>query len=223
MRRFVVLSSILLCIVCVPGLTDALTITFDEFGTATTDFGQTTALRDEYAQNPYNYGVHFSGPDVKDGGAIILITAPSFPNGPCNGSGCSGNNALAFNTLGSFALENGGGKPVWPETISFDDLWKTVSIWVAPQDNSQGSTISLLAYDEQGNPADTDASIFADWSLLSVSSDRGIKTVELLRSDGVSFAADDLQLTGQMPVPEPGTMLLLGLGIIGIGVLRRRK
>jgi hypothetical protein len=36
-----------------------------------------------------------------------------------------------------------------------------------------------------------------------------------------AFLADNLELT--TTVPEPGSMLLLALGIIGIGVLRKRN
>jgi hypothetical protein len=231
MRRIVALSVIFLLIMCVPGIAGALTITFDEFGPATNNFLQTTALRDEYAQQPYNYGVHFIGPGVKDGGAILSVSAaPISPLGPCNSAGCSGGNALSFNSVGIFASESGGGKPIWPETISFDGLWKTVSIWVAPQDQNaltRGGTFSLLAYDMEGTlVADwgKPTSIISSWTLLSVSWEKGIKKVELIRTDGGnSFTADDLQLTGQMPVPEPGTMLLLGLGLIGLSVLRKRN
>lgn len=216
MRRFVVLSFILLFIVCVPGLTDALTITFDEFGTASTIFSQTTALRDEYAQKPYNYGVHFSGPDVKDGGAILDIATFS------SITPLSGKNALAFNDRKEAVLSDGG-IPVWPETIIFDTLWANISIYVASA-RTDTDHFSLLAFDTSGKQVAIDeVDTKNEWALLNVTWAGGIKSVLLSmdKKGNDAFLADNLELT--TTVPEPGSMLLLALGIIGIGVLRKRN
>jgi hypothetical protein len=212
MRRLVVLSFIFLFIVCVPGLTDALTITFDEFGTASTNFIQTTALRDEYSQK---YGVRFSGPDVKDGGAILDIATFSIKP-------LSGKNALAFN---DGAVLSDKGIPVWPETIIFDTLWANVSIYVASA-RTDTDHFSLLAFDASGKQvAISKVDTKNEWALLSVTWAGGIKSVLLSmdKKGNDAFVADDLQLTGQMPVPEPGSMFMLVLGLIGVGVLRKRN
>ena len=217
MRRLV-LSFIFLFIVCLPGLTDALTITFDEFDTASTSFLQTTALRNEYAQKPYNYGVHFSGPDVKDGGAILdIATFASIKP-------LSGKNALAFNDRKEAVLSDGG-LPVWPETIIFDTLWATVAIYVASA-RTDTDHFSLLAFDASGKQvAISEVDTKNEWALLNVTWAGGIKSVLLSmdKKGNDAFVADDLQLIGQMPVPEPGSMFMLVLGLIGIGVLRKRK
>jgi len=51
----------------------------------------------------------------------------------------------------------------------------------------------------------------------------GIKSGVLSRDKkgNDAFVADNLELTIPV-VPEPGTMLLLGLGVIGLGILRSR-
>lgn len=59
------------------------------------------------------------------------------------------------------------------------------------------------------------------WGLVS---DKGITSIELLSGTGPgieTFGMDNLRFSNQ--VPEPGSLALLGVGIAGLGVARRRK
>jgi len=127
-------------------------------------------------------------------------------------------NFLAFNRQ---AVYTGGGTAQWPEFIVFDDLWKTVSIQVSS--TSGLDHFILRAYDSSGKLVDEESVDSTGWVPITVEWALGIRQVELTRLENGSstFAADSLELTTRV-VPEPGTMLLLGLGVIGLGILRRR-
>lgn len=53
----------------------------------------------------------------------------------------------------------------------------------------------------------------------------GVDTVGFYSSDTEIFAMDDFTYSGSAPIPEPSTILLFGLGLLGIGgaYLRRRR
>lgn len=212
MRRLFVFSFICLFIVCVPGVAGALTITFDEFGPATSDITQAQPLRDEYASQ----GVRFRGPSELDGGAVLDVSSnfgtPAY----------SGSNFLAFNSGATLANK---GIPQAPEIISFDNLWQTVSIYVSGGITKDRFILEAFGPDAVTSVGKKEITTY-EFALLSITSERGISRVKLSsgeESDGI-FVADSLELTTLVSrVPEPGTMLLLGLGLIGIGVLRKRN
>jgi hypothetical protein len=183
-----------------PGTT---VINFDDVS-ASCVFVQTIHLSEQY----FSLGVHFQGPGGNDGGAIL---------NQCGNFGvpaASGVNFLAFNRN---ALLSDGGVPKDPETILFDYLMTDVSIYATGGDRP--STFTMQAYNSVNILVDTDTITTADWGPLSVSWAGGIKYVILQEIGGDNvFVYDNLSFT---PVPEPVTLLLLGLGARIL--IKRRK
>jgi hypothetical protein len=177
----------------------AATITFDDV-VAPPLFQSTTPLTDHYSA----LGVTFSGPSAGLGGAILNLNG-GWPVAPL-----SGNNFLAFN-----AATYG----VFPETITFNNAVSAVSIYA-----NDGASFTMKAYNANNVLVDTDSvSPELEWELLSVSG-VGIKYVVLTETGSSVGLLDNLSFdtcTGQ-PVPEPSTIFLLGAGLAGIGLLRRR-
>ena len=185
---------------------DTIVINFDVDGFGATIAGN-TPITDQYA----NLGVLFAG--IEDGGAVDInaapdpdgVAAPSSPNVMTNCAnanlGCPGNRAdilrmtFADPVSGiSLMLDSLGGLSVTFNLYdAFDALLETLTI------SSGGSLFVPVAFASTG-----------------VSRIDGIQP-----SDGWAWAFDDLTFT--TAVPEPGTLALLGIGLLGMGAARRRK
>jgi hypothetical protein len=172
---------------------------------APTLFAETTALRDLYAP----LGVHFDGPGGNNGGAI-LDQGSIFSVG----AALSQPNFLAFN----FESEmSDGGIPDGPETISFDALASSVSIYAG-----SGSTYTLTAFNSSDSQIGQDVvTDHGGWNLLSVAAS-GIKSVTISNNSNV-FVLDNLTVHTAVATPEPATLTLLGSGFLACGGLRLRR
>lgn len=121
---------------------------------------------------------------------------------------------LAANGLNGFTTSLGG---------SNRNNTVTLSTWF---DNNngifvQGSPISSLEFTGGGASysADKIASTYPGNSPFSVT-----MVATIMQSGGTSSTKATTQLTGRIiPNPEPGTILLLGLGLLGLGIISRRK
>jgi len=180
-----------------PAQLAAMVIDFDDV-TAPCGFRDTTALREQYS----SFGVHFTGPGVNDGGAILNMCG-NFSVDPR-----SGENFLAFNR--DAEMEDGG-IPTDPQTIEFDQLMRYVSIYAAGAGNEEAFTMD--AYDALGSLIDTDAVVTQGWAELSVSSQPGIRRIVLTQTGDHAFVYDDLSFE---PIPEPATLLILTFGALAI-------
>jgi hypothetical protein len=228
-----------LCL-ALPGMGRAGLITFDEPFVAglpnPVNYGlqNGTALTEFYAPE----GVHFSGPNNNDGmvnGGAILYNRNDLYN--FGVTPFSGDNVLAFNRnaqLGGgfiFPPFFGGptGKATDPETITFDSTQSQVSIWAAG--GLQAHQFLIQGFDANNSLVDSQTVTTQDWSELTVSGG-GIQSVVLTEIGfaGDSWVYDDLSFTpdgvsvagGANGAPEPGGLVLLGLGGFGLAGLRWR-
>lgn len=82
-------------------------------------------------------------------------------------------------------------------------------------------TVTLTARDVNGNIVETDTFPFLSndyWYFTEGTSD--IKSLEIQSS---FIAIDDLQFYGGTTTPEPGTLVMLGSGVLGLAGVMRRK
>lgn len=194
-------------LIIAPAASLAVTVDFDDFA-APASFFQTEPLRD-YA------GLTFSGPGEFDGGAILHQESNFGVDAH------SGTNFLAFNFEAGYPT---GGIAYGPERVTFGVVQTLVSIWVAGGDGEDDPVFFLKAYDAGDNLVDFDTTTAKDWSQMTVSGEN-ISYVEfyLLESGDTdkAWVADDLFYLN--PVPEPGTMAVLGLGALGLAARRKRR
>ena len=178
----------------------ATTIDFELNGPCA--FAQTSPLSNQYA----GQGVLFSGPGPGQGGAVLDECANFGINAH------SGRDFLAFN-LHTYGIP--------PETITFSTPQSSVSIF-AGDGLEAANAFTLAAFDSMNQQIgiDTVNNIEGQWELLSVNAPN-IAYVTL-NFTGTFAVFDDMSFAGGATTPEPGTLMLLGTGLLGV-IARFRK
>ena len=124
---------------------------------------------------------------------------------------------------GNYAADNGGGNPL---TVSSSGTFDFSGAWFTPANGSQPGDISVEAFlgvASQGTQLIdlTDAApLWVDFAFTGID-----QLVFTPTSTGhPSYFAFDGFTYNANPVPEPATMILFGLGLLGVaGVSRRKK
>jgi hypothetical protein len=161
-----------------------------------------TTLTDHYAP----LGLLFSGATAIGGSILNQSAELGFP-------ALSGTDFLAFNKDGGTGVD---------ERISFANGQTTVAVHVATYEEG---FFSMTAYDVAGNVlAFVSQETSRDWRALTLTH-AGIRSVVISASSKMNtWGLDDLSFDAPLAaVPEPGALMLIGAGLLGLMGARRRK
>ena len=170
--------------------------------------------------------------DFETGAPCAFVsTTPLTTLGNVSFAGVDGTGGSILNECGNFgqnarsgtdfyAFNTGAGSGTIVD-LTFGGLIDSFSIW-ASQGRGTGTTFIAEAFDIASVLLDsfTLNPVNPDWGLLSLSAS-GINSVRLTFTGRCCGIYDDLTYTTS--VPEPGTLALLGIGLFGMGLARRRK
>ncbi len=201
--KTLLLAAVTAILLAVQSPANATTITFDEL---------TPQPVDGLTFNGVTFGFTVGGSPSTD--AFFNVTFADF--------GIPGEAATNINDSALFGLSEG------VLSLAFLAPVTTLSFGVAIADFgpfSPGFTVSL--FDDLNIlvgefPVDTDSLVLFSEGLFSYSgSPIGSATVAF--ADVGAFVLDNLTFSGATEVPEPATLAILGLGLLGIAGLRRRR
>jgi hypothetical protein len=165
--------------------------------------------------------------DLNAGGKLASMSKnPGYQGFTWNTNWYLGDTAVAgYNNAahsGTNFLSNGFG--VNNLTISSADSFNFTGAWFAtPNTNgSKASWINISAYDSANHLIGSTGNIAISSSFAFVAADfANVARLNITRDKGW-FVMDDLSYNRGGDVPEPGSLLLLGLGAAALGLARRR-
>ena len=210
-------SAILLVIVAIcamPMTASAITINFDNIGSASL-----------YILAPPQPGLPIGAPplcglvdgfyfgSVGQAGGFSRVDVLDLNNAfPSLGTAYSGNYSLLNNVYGDAVVTEKDGN-----TFSFQ------GVYAAAHGNNTGQR-SVVGYLNDVEVGSISLNLTNDWQEVTGSLSNIDKLVFKLTSDVTYglFFLDNIVLNESTSVPEPGTMLLFGAGLAGLGIMRKR-
>jgi hypothetical protein len=135
---------------------------------------------------------------------------------------------------GNMMVVNGAqqaGVPVWGETVAvLPNTTYFFSVWIATDYPLSPAQLDFSINGAALGPTFTASITPGQWQQFFQTWFSGANTTAALglvnqntAFSGNDFALDDIVLDTTRPVPEPGTLLLVGSALAGLGAARRRR